>query len=189
MNAPLDLRMDQATFLDWIQSQPRRCELVGGRVVTQQGGTWDHSRISARFVKQLSLLLDDEEWSILTGDLAVDVGSNTRFPDVLVARAPHDGKALSTDEPVILVEVLSPSSEDDDFRVKAAEYMSLASLEAYIVASQDAAQCWVWQREDRSERPFQAEPTEIAGLGASIALSAVGISLPLTEIYRGIVKA
>ena len=39
VNAPLDLRMDQATFLDWIQSQPRRCELVGGRVVMQQGGT------------------------------------------------------------------------------------------------------------------------------------------------------
>ena len=49
MNAPLDLRMDKATFLRWILTRPGRYELVGGRVVMQDTGTRDHSAIGLAF--------------------------------------------------------------------------------------------------------------------------------------------
>ena len=83
------------------------------------------------------------------------------------------------------MEVLSPSSVGTDMVEKLAEYTSLASLEAYIVASQDEPICWVWQRsgEDRS---FPKTPEEIAGRDKAIMIAALGISLPLSEIYRGI---
>jgi hypothetical protein len=70
--------------------------------------------------------------------------------------------------------------------VKLAEYTSLPSLEAYIVASQDEPLCRVWQRHGE-ERDFPQEPHVIKGGEAVIALPALAISLPLSVIYRNIV--
>jgi Uma2 family endonuclease len=103
-------------------------------------------------------------------------------PDVLVERVHPDGKALSTDEPVLLVEVLSPSSVGTDMVAKLAEYTSLPSLEAYIVASQEEPICWIWQRTGEA-RSFAQKP---AGRDKSIEIAALGIALPMGEIYRGI---
>jgi Uma2 family endonuclease len=105
----------------------------------------------------------------------------------LVERLNADGKALSTQSPVVLIEVLSPSSTGTDMTEKLAEYTSLPSLEAYIVASQDEPICWVWQRGE--DRAFPKKPKEIAGRDKSIDIAALGISLPLAEIFRGIGSA
>ena len=46
MNAPLDLRMDKATFPRWVQWQQGRYELVRGQVVKIDSGTLDHSHVA-----------------------------------------------------------------------------------------------------------------------------------------------
>lgn len=86
------------------------------------------------------------------------------------------------------MEVLSPSSAGRDLAIKATEYTSLPSLEAYVVASQDKAIVWVWQR-DPDTRAFPAQPVEIEGLDGIISVPALGVTLPLAEIYRGIAGA
>jgi hypothetical protein len=68
---------------------------------------------------------------------------------------------------------------------KLAEYTSLPSLEAYIVASQDEPICWVWQRTG-ADRSFERKPEDISGRDKAIEIGALGISLPMSEIYRGI---
>ena len=49
MNAPLDLRMDKATFLRWVQHQQGRWELIGGRPVMQQSPKRVHGSIARNF--------------------------------------------------------------------------------------------------------------------------------------------
>lgn len=83
-----------------------------------------------------------------------------------------------------MVEVLSPSSVARDFVEKCAEYQTFATLEAYIVASQDEAICWIWQRRD--DGSFPDCPDEVAGREAMIELTASRISLPMAKIFRGI---
>ena len=187
MNAPLDLKLDPATFLQWVQGREGRYELERGRVVQQMtGGSRNHSIIAGRFVKALTIAMDDAVWNILSGDLAVTLGNTTRFPDVLVERAGGDGKALETSEPVLLVEVLSPSSVARDLNVKVAEYLSLPSLEAYIVASQDEPIVWIWQRSTEGARDFPKQPVEINGRDQAIALSFFGFGIAMEPLYRGI---
>ena len=187
MNAPLDLKLDPATFLQWVQGREGRYELERGRVVQQMtGGSRNHSIIAGRFVKALTIAMDDAVWNILSGDLAVTLGNTTRFPDVLVERAGGDGKALETSEPVLLVEVLSPSSVARDLNVKVAEYLSLPSLEAYIVASQDEPIVWIWQRSTEGARDFPKQPVEINGRDQAIALSFSGFGIAMEPLYRGI---
>lgn len=184
MNERIDLSLDKATFLDWIQRQDRRYELVRGRVVVQQGGTLSHSRIAARVIHLLQARIDSARWAVLTGDLAIDVGESLRFPDAMVIAEPEDGSVLSTDRPVVLVEVLSPSSVQSDFRDKADEYLSLDSLEAYLILAQDSANAWLWQRGEAEgggrDFPDQARP--IGGLDGRIGLGSIGVTLALADI-------
>ena len=93
---------------------------------------------------------------------------------------------MSTTWAVLLVEVLSPSSVARDMNLKLAEYTSLPSLQCYVVASQDEAIVWVWQR-DEDTGAFPALPQEISGLDGRIDVRSLGIDLPLAEIYRGLV--
>lgn len=189
MNERIDLRLDKATFLDWIQRQDRRHELVRGRVVMQQGGSLSHSRIAAQVIYLLQAQIERTQWVVLTGDLAVDVGDSIRFPDAMVVAMPADGSVLSTDRPVVLVEVLSPSSVESDFRDKADEYLSLDSLEAYLVLAQDSANAWIWQRGEAegSGRDLPRKARQIAGLDGKIELPVLGVALTMADIYEGIV--
>lgn len=66
--------------------------------------------------------------------------------------------------------------------------MSLPSLEAYILASQDEMGCWVWRRSDDT-RAFPGDPETHVGAAAAIVLPALGVRLPLADVYRGIVEA
>lgn len=94
--------------------------------------------------------------------------------------------------PVLLIEVLSPTVTGIDLTEKPAEYTSFNSLEVYIVASQDEPICWVWQRsgskagDSAPPRAFPPRPAELAGRDQALEIPALGISLPLAEIYRRI---
>ena len=116
----------------------------------------------------------------------VETPNTVRYPDVLVEPMTGALKELSTEVPAVVVEVLSPTTEEMDLNVKLPEYRGIASLQAYIVASQDEALCWLWLRVANNGIPEQ--PDEVIGLERSINIPALGVSIPLAEIYRGIVE-
>lgn len=186
MNSPLDLKMDKATFLRWASHQEGKYELVEGRPVMQQTPTRDHRSIAKNIERALDVRLDLDVWVVGRGDLSVEIGQETRVPDVMVEPAGLDGRAIVTDRPVLLVEVLSPSSVHNDMNAKPSLYFQIPSLEAYIVASQDVPYVWVWQRSQDAARTFPAKPDEIDDPAASVALAHLKITVPLAEIYRGI---
>jgi Uma2 family endonuclease len=185
--APFGARLDKAAFFAWVQTQDGRFELKDGHIVMHAGSTKTHWIISSRFLAALIRRLDLDTWIAGMADFAVEVADDIRYPDVLVepigASLPD---ALSTRSAVLLVEVLSPSSVERDMHLKLAEYTSLPALQCYIVASQDAATVWVWQRDDTGTFPSAAD--EISGLDQEITVHALDITLPLGEIYRGILK-
>lgn len=182
-------RMGKADFFAWLQTKEGgRYELKDGEIVVHPGVSRNHHRVVGAFSFSLRTRLPIEDWDVAIGEFAAEIGEDIRYPDVLVERRAEDGAAYSTKEPILLVEVLSPSSAGRDLTIKAAEYTSLPTLETYIVASQDEAIVWVWQR-DGETRAFPAQPEEIAGLDGVIDIPALGVTLPLAEAYRGIVGA
>lgn len=191
MNTRLDLKFEKHAFLHWVEAREGRFELKGNRVIMMAGGTKGHAFITQEIAYALRRRLDPAVWRVTAADLAVAIGEDIRYPDIVVEAASSEWSALSTDAPVFLAEVLSPSSLALDFREKAAEYMSLPSLEAYLVAAQDEARMWLWQRTatGNGDRAFPARPQELEGMDAIFALSALCVEAPLSEIYAGIVKA
>lgn len=186
MNAPLDVKMDKATFLRWASHQEGKYELVGGRPVLQQSPSRNHGDIAKNIERFLDASMDRKRWASRRGDLSVEIGEETRIPDVLVEPVGLDGRANTTDVPVLIVEVLSPSSVRDDMNAKPPLYFQIPSLEAYVVVSQDAPYAWVWQRSQDMARVFPEKPDEIDDPATSIKLAHLGVELPMEEIYRRI---
>jgi Uma2 family endonuclease len=81
--------------------------------------------------------LDEKLWTVLMR-FGVHTGPSTlRSPDIVVDRAGGCGTDYAATKPVLLAEILSPSSASIDLGDKAAEYLQLPGLAAYIVLSQD----------------------------------------------------
>jgi Uma2 family endonuclease len=180
MNVQTNLRMDKPAFLAWIQEREGRYELDQGHVVMMTGGTRGHGRITRRLAVALEQRIDADQWEVWTSDFGVDLGPKTvRYPDLVIDTVRGGDKDLTAAAPVLIAEVTSPSSATDDLGDKAAQYLGLASLAAYLVLAQDEPKGWVWVRGDSG---FPPGP-EIVDESGVIRVPSLGIELPLAEIY------
>jgi Uma2 family endonuclease len=119
MNVQLEPRMDKPEFLTWVQAHEGRYELVGNRVVMMTGGSRGHAILVRRLAAALEKRLDSTRWTVLTSDFGVDVEPSTiRYPDVVVDAVGGRFKDLTATAPVLIAEVISPSSAKDDFGAK-----------------------------------------------------------------------
>jgi Uma2 family endonuclease len=189
MSAPALIKVDKAAFYRFIANAPdsERYEYVKGRIVQQQpGGTLMHATVAKRFARLIEDQLEGDNWVVLNGsDRGVETAETIRYPDVVVEPVGARTDSLSTDRPVLIFEVLSPSSSDRDLTTKPAEYTRLSTLHAYIVASQTAPECLIWLR--RPDGTFADDGERIGGQSQSIVVPSLNLTIPLAEIYRGIV--
>ncbi len=187
MTAHALMYVDKETFYRFIEKADdgHRYEYVRGWIMQQQqGGTFHHARVGSRFVLTLNQVVDPAVWAVTGADRGIDTGKTVRYADAVIEKLGADRKSLSTKEPALIVEVISPSSEERDLGSKPLEYFNLASLQAYIVASQDEPLCYVWVR--GTDGSFQERPAEIKGRDQVIQVPALGIAISLAEVYRGI---
>jgi Uma2 family endonuclease len=103
---------------------------------------------------------------------------------VVVDRPSPRRNSLACEAPIFVAEVLSPSTEDVDFVEKLQEYRAVASVQTYLICSQDEPRAWVWQR--RADGTWPERPVELEGRESAIALPEFGIELPMAGIFRDI---
>jgi len=186
MNVHTQGAMDSMAFLAWAEGREGRYELVDGRVAMMTGGSVGHALVVRGLSNALDRRLAGTRWITLTSDLAVKIGARTiRYPDVVVDTTGGNLRDLTASTPVLIAEVLSPSSVTVDLGDKAAEYLRLDSILAYLVLSQDEPKGWVWVKNG----PEFIGPKVVAGDEAVIQIAPLSIELPLAEIYRDFPKA
>jgi Uma2 family endonuclease len=81
-------------------------------------------------------------------------------------------------QPKLIIEVLSPSTEQIDRREKALNYHQIATLEEYVLVAQDRPHVEFLRRAD------DWRLTAVSSLDATAAFPSIGLSLPLTQIYE-----
>jgi Uma2 family endonuclease len=180
MNVQLPVRMDKAAFLDWVQGREERYELDRGRVIMMTGGSRAHWQITRNLSKLLDACIDPDQWEVLP-EFGIDLGADSiRYPDIVVDVIGEAPKDLTATAPVLIAEVLSPSSERIDLGDKASEYLHLPSLAAYCVFAQDTVKAWVWAR---GPGGFPPGPALFEGESAAIRIESLSLDLPLKDIY------
>jgi Uma2 family endonuclease len=180
MNVRPNLQMDKPAFLAWVEGREGRYGLVDGRVVELTGGSRAHAQITANLFHILHSCLNRNRWAILPG-FGIDTGPKAvRYPDAVVDPVSAGWRDLTTTAPVLIAEVLSPSTERIDLGDKVAEYLHLQSLAAYLVFAHDEQKAWIWLKDAQRFPPGPQvlnAPNEIA------RVAALAIEFTLAEVY------
>jgi Uma2 family endonuclease len=169
-------------FLVWAETQPVRHELVFGQPVAMAGARRQHDRIVANLTGLLFTALREHRCQNFTADFAVRIPSgNIRRPDAGIDCGPFDRDALAATEPVMVAEVLSPSTRAYDVVTKLEEYKTVPSLRHILLVDPDAPQAAHWSRDPAGV--WRHEAAE--GLAARVILEEPALTLDLATLYEG----
>lgn len=112
-------------------------------------------------------------------------GSTPLCPDVVATCDIGDrdkdrrSRPFRIQSPLIVVEVLSPSTRKRDRETKFALYRSCPTLEVYILASQDEPRLEIYRRSSDWQK-------EVFAAGQTVHLDQLDLELPIDEIYEGV---
>jgi Uma2 family endonuclease len=134
-------RMSVEEFLAWSESQEGRYELVDGVIYAQAAERVAHSRIKGLVFLVLRNVIKTNglDCEALPDGVAIRVGARTVFePDALVYCGPKlPPDTLLIENPVIVVEVISPTTGRNDHTRKVAGYFRLPSVRHYLIVDPD----------------------------------------------------
>ena len=176
-------------FLRWNEGREGKREFVRGRVVELMiHVTRNHMRIATKLVVALAQKLDLKVMDVGTADFGVKSPESVRFPDILVDQVNENsaGDDLSASQPLLVGEILSPSSYTRDFGEKLDDYRGIRSLLHYIVLAQDEPRIWLWSRTADGEGEG---PLLVAGMEQNVELPGLPVKIGLAEIYAGLFDA
>jgi Uma2 family endonuclease len=176
------------TFADYVQIDEDsrvKLEFLDGQVWAMAGGSPDHAAIAANIIALLGARLVGQKCRVFTSDLRVRVkatGLGT-YPDVSVVCGaveidPEDPKKQTVTNPRVVIEVLSPSTEEYDRGEKLAHYKRIASLQEVVLVAQDRRTIEIVRRD------AQDEWSSTVASSGNAELRSLGCSLALDDVYR-----
>lgn len=184
MNEPArKLSVSFPEYLAQEEASETKHELVNGEIFAMAGGTREHARLAMRVGIALGAQFRGRSCEVFSSDLRVRVLATglATYPDVSVVcgkfeQDPEDANTLVN--PVVLVEVLSDSTEGYDRGEKFGHYRRIPSLREYVLVSQRRPRIEVFRRnEDGTWTLFEAEAS------GSVKLTSIGCELAVDEVY------
>ncbi len=160
-------------------------EFFQGEIFAMSGGTFNHARISGNIYAAFATRLRGKNCTPMNSDMRIHTPSGLdTYPDLSLfcGQAQLQDSQRSLLNPVVIVEVLSPSTRDYDRGGKFALYRSIPTLCDYVLV--DSEQVWVehFRRADNGEWILH----EHRKLDDTVSLSALGENLPLQTIYEDV---
>jgi Uma2 family endonuclease len=183
MNAMIKpARMSLEAFLAWEARQDVKYELVNGRPRMMAGAAKGHNRICANVLATLHARLRGKPCQPYGSDMKfISPTGNARYPDVQVDCAPFRGDDLVSEEPRLIVEVLSPSNDWHDMQRRLADYQAHPSVRHILIVSTQTYDAQVYSLGDGGWGS-----TMLDGLEGGFEFASIGASLSMAEIYEGV---
>jgi Uma2 family endonuclease len=179
------------------ETAAERHEYCNGEIIAMAGGSEVHSAIATNLLVYLGFLLRDSNFRLYNSDLRVWIPEYNcgTYTDLMVVDGQPQLNGDRTDEilnPLVIVEVLSPSTEGYDRGDKFRKYRSLPSFCEYLLVSQTEPYIEQYHKLDDgsdSEALLQAVRWQwqvYDHLDQSILLHSLNVEVPLGEVYRRI---
>lgn len=180
MSIALRKPMTLQAFLDWEERQELRYEFDGFEPEAMTGGTSAHAAIQRNVVGSLWSRLRDKPCQVYGSDLKIQAAGSIRYPDAFVVCSPVRPDATVVTDPVVVFEVLSPSTANIDIGAKNQEYRDTPSIQRYVMLLQDRPQATVFARVDGDW------VGHILSADTVLAMPEIGVEVPLAEFYEGV---
>jgi len=158
-------------------------EYTGGYVYAMAGGRNVHNTVATAFLIAVGTLLRGKPCQPFNSDTKVRVlcQGHTRFyyPDAMIVCEPNPADDTFQDKPVVIAEVISESTRRIDEGEKRDAYLTLPTLSTYLLIDTASPGAVVYQR---SGDGFIARRYD--GRSARVPLPALGVDLPLEDLYE-----
>jgi Uma2 family endonuclease len=178
-------RMTITEFLRWQEFQEDHYELVDGEPQLHRlmsGASQRHDHITMNALLLLGNQLRGHRCQPITADVAIQVpGRGLRRADAAVDCGPLRDAEYVASEPILVVEVLSPSTRQIDRFRKLEEYKTVASLRYILLIEPSQPTAKLYQRDGESWTSIDP-----IGLDATIEVVDLDLTLPLRDLYEGL---
>lgn len=180
--SPRRVHYTYAEYLALEEESSVRHEFLDGEIYAMAGGSPDHASLAAALIRAVGGQLPPG-CRMFTSDLRVRIAATglSTYPDAAVvcgrtSRAPEDPLAVTN--PLVLVEVTSPSTEEYDRGERLRHYQSLPSLREVLFVSHRAPELTLHRRGDGGWTVVTA------GRGKALTLASVPVRVAVDEVYR-----
>jgi Uma2 family endonuclease len=169
------LRLDRST-------PSAKYEYYDGYIVMMAGGSLEHSAIAANLHISIGGMLRGKDCRTFTSDARVQISAARYvYPDITISCDREDwGGGDILHSPRVVIEVLSPSTQNFDRNQKSDYYRACPSIQEYVLVSSDVPRVELYRRAE----PFWQFAAY--GLDEILTLASIEVAIPVTEIYRDI---
>lgn len=188
MTAATQLKQTYAEYLAEEDKARERHDFIRGEVFAMSGGTPEHSLLAAASVGELRTALRGRPCVVFESNMRLRNASAdfSCYPDASVvcgpvAKAPDDELAIAN--PVLVIEVLSDSTEAYDRGTKNFEYRAFPSVKEIVFISQKKQVIEVHRRNADGQFVIQDY-----GAGSTIEFASVGVKIAIADLYRDLVQ-
>ena len=175
--------MTRDQFFDWAAAQGARHEFDGFEPVAMTGGNLHHNRIAFNIHRTLHSRLKGSGCEPLGLDAGVaTIGDSVRYPDAVVTCSPTQGGSRLVPNPVVVFEVISPTSGHVDRIVKVQEYATVDSIRRYVIVESASIGLTVHERQEAGQK------WTVTTIMADdlLHLPEIGVEIPVAEIYENV---
>ncbi len=180
-------KYDLAGFEDYLAGERDvdiRSEYVDGNIYAMAGASRTHNTISMSFAAFIDNNLKDS-CRVWQSDMKVAIQNQKQhfgyYPDIMAACEDDEADEYACTHPVLIVEVLSNSTERVDLKEKFDNYTSIPTLLECVVVSQDVPLVRLFRRHTAWEQEsYRAEET--------FSLESLGLDVPVNQIYQRVRK-
>ena len=168
-----------------MEGQPEfKSEFYGGQIFAMTGGSPKHSQICVNVIRRVAEAIDHRDCRCFESNMKLEIVQAQAFvyPDVMVVCGDIELVRSTTDaiiNPVLIVEVLSPSTESFDRGKKFEYYRMVPSLREYVLISQKTPIVESYYKQDESHWTY----TVTKGLDQSIPIQTLDRELALGDLY------
>ena len=171
-------------FLRWDDGTETHYELIGGFPVAMAPPTEAHSVLVVRLITRIDTALSGRRpcrAQIEAGVIRSERAASYFVADIAVTCAPLDPERQAIKDPILIIEILSPSTERYDRRRKLPVYRHISTVQEIVLIASDGLYA------ELHRRVGAQWITEILRDGdARLALTTVGIEIPFADLYEGI---
>jgi Uma2 family endonuclease len=180
MSVALQKLMTLAEFLTWEERQELRYEFDGFQPVAMTGGTARHETIGGTLRALLLQRLRGSPCRPWGPNSKIEVQGRIRYPDAYVSCTPVAPDATIIPRPVVVFEVLSPTTSRIDRIEKLREYQATPSIQRYVILEQDGIAAMVFSRHGDEWAVSVLTETDV------LRMPEISVELAVAEIYADV---
>ncbi len=160
-------------------------EYLGGQIHAMSGASRNHNLIAGNIFALVRNHLRGSNCRVFISDMKVKIEDRQAdifyYPDLVVTCNPQDDRKFFITSPCLIVEVLSPSTEQIDRREKWLEYQNLPSIQEYILVSQTEPKVEIYRRDNLGKWSL-----ETLAEGESLKLRSLDLTIAMSLIYEDV---